>query len=500
MQGELHLNFSKKEREIFSITEKDCNSDFYISLNVSENTSFDLNKEKIQQLLQDEIHQTKKYIDFDDFDSADIEFFDPEKMENEYNKLLSLQKISIIKNIDYISFDGITIDDFFEYINHIPELKNKKIVLPETFSVENDYNDIFNKFKNNDNIYVILDGNNEYISLNEFKNTKNKIDEIVNDIKSMNLSEFEKLIYIYDIVRDRKYNAETDDEKNTKSRDLTKILFGDKIVCSGFATLFKTLCRRLDIRCEEYGLESTIGGFGHARNICYIKDKKYDIDGIYFFDPTFDCKKKDNSFLQSYRFFAKTKKFFSKINKFDKEDIMDEENILNNIDGLCNYGSFYLIYNDGLIEESLSATINKFLALNNEDKVSYNDFPKFSNKRKEKIKNIIEISINKLNKPISNSKFIKALYEVRKKQYYIDSAKYKLSYDELLTIACNSKFSLELTEKEKFEAYFGIKTNTQSIILREIQSYKSEEEIEKEIEQINLTKVLKNHLKNKRNY
>ena len=51
MQGELHLNFSKKEREIFSITEKACNSDFYISLNVSENTSFDVNKEKIQQLL-----------------------------------------------------------------------------------------------------------------------------------------------------------------------------------------------------------------------------------------------------------------------------------------------------------------------------------------------------------------------------------------------------------------------------------------------------------------
>jgi hypothetical protein len=45
---------------------------------------------------------------------------------------------------------------------------------------------------------------------------------------------------------------------------------------------------------------------GHARNMLHLVDDKYEIDGIYFFDPTFDCKKDEgNNFLFSYRFFAK---------------------------------------------------------------------------------------------------------------------------------------------------------------------------------------------------
>lgn len=496
MQGELHLNFSNKEYESLSITEKDCNSDFYIALNASENTSFDTIKEKILILLQLEINKLKISIecandDFDYIDLLDIQFFDPDEAKEKYEKLSILQKNNIIKNINYISFDGISIDDFFKYIDQIPELKDKKILLPGIYNVENDYHEIFNKINNTDNIYLKLDGNDEYISLKQFKETKNKIDNIVNDIKSMNLSEFEKLIYIYDIVRDREYKIEDKKEKYTESRDLTKVLFGDKIVCVGFSILFKIICRKLNIACEVYKLESTTRNVGHYRNICYIKDKKYNIDGIYFFDPTFDCKKEDNSFLKSYRFFSKTKNFFSKIDKFDKEDIMDEENILKHIDGLYNQGLSYMVYNSNLIDGDFQTTINKFLILNGEETVSYDDFPKFSDKRKEKIKNIIEISINKLNKPISNSKFIKALYEVRKKQYYINSEKYKLSYDELLTIAHNSKFSLRYTEKEKLESYFGIKLNIQAIILREMQNYKSEDEINNEIAQINLIKVLK---------
>ena len=44
-------------------------------------------------------------------------------------------------------------------------------------------------------------------------------------------------------------------ERKSKSRDITKVLFGDKIVCTGFASVFTTLVRNLGYQSTNYIVE-----------------------------------------------------------------------------------------------------------------------------------------------------------------------------------------------------------------------------------------------------
>ena len=71
-------------------------------------------------------------------------------------------------------------------------------------------------------------------------------------IKKLHLSPLETVLYVYDLVRERKYQEEGANECHTKSRDLTSVLLGDKIVCAGFVNLFNTILEKLDIKCLSF--------------------------------------------------------------------------------------------------------------------------------------------------------------------------------------------------------------------------------------------------------
>ena len=80
----------------------------------------------------------------------------------------------------------------------------------------------------------LVEGNSELITIDELKKTIDYISEVVRKIKRHNLSPLEEIIYAYDISKNRIYLEEGHDERKSKSRDITKVLFGDKIVCTGF--------------------------------------------------------------------------------------------------------------------------------------------------------------------------------------------------------------------------------------------------------------------------
>ena len=156
------------------------------------------------------------------------------------------------------------------------------------------------------------------ISIEQYLEVYEKINLIKKGIKKYNLSPIEQLMYTYDIVRDRIYVEENDYESSQVSRSLSSVLTGDKIVCAGFANIFDEIAKQLDFKSMVYTLQ--FGEEYHARNMVYVKDEKYNINGIYFFDPTWDCKKENNDYLKSYKFFARTKSEMDVIHKSSNED------------------------------------------------------------------------------------------------------------------------------------------------------------------------------------
>ena len=199
-------------------------------------------------------------------------------------------------------------EDIAEYLKRNPELLNKEIVLAECLSLDkNTALRLKEVFKDFPNIKLMVDGNQELVSITQYSQTVDAIDSIIEKINRYNYSPLEQLILAYDLIRDRFYVKEDETEDYSVSRDLTSSLLGDKIVCVGFANIFDAVCKKLGFNSMIFLLNNKHDTTsGHARNMVYMIDEKYGIEGIYFFDPTVDCKKDYfNSFLYSYRLFAK---------------------------------------------------------------------------------------------------------------------------------------------------------------------------------------------------
>ncbi len=213
-----------------------------------------------------------------------------------------------------------------EYITKNPIIKTKKIVLDIRLKLTEtdrmvklleEYRDI------KDIVYIYLDGNMGYVSLNDAYKTMLSIQEQAEKIKKLNLSPMETIMYVYDQVRYRTYASEEKGESYLQSRDLSNVLFGDKIVCVGYSRIFASLLKCLGITVYMVGLLNKAGNDGHERNSIYVKDDKYGIDGFYYFDATWASRDEstNNNYLYNYQFFAKTKSYMDKFKKYVEERI-----------------------------------------------------------------------------------------------------------------------------------------------------------------------------------
>lgn len=129
-----------------------------------------------------------------------------------------------------------------------------------------------------------------------------KLDSIANKIKNAKkgnteLSNFEKFMIAYEYVTQFAYN-EGGDVFHTETSHWVPVLEGDKIVCVGYASLLKSLCNRIFDPSEVKVLEQSLSVYdkqdnnnlmaGHGNNIIFIKDEKYNIDGLFYVDPCWD--------------------------------------------------------------------------------------------------------------------------------------------------------------------------------------------------------------------
>lgn len=374
---------------------------------------------------------------------------------------------NFISSFNIIHINGIY-EDIAEYLRRNPELLDKEIVLAEFLDLDMDtclrLKEVFKDFPN---IKLRIDGNNELISLSEYEKTIEAIDSIVEKINRYDYSPLEQLILAYDLIRDRFYVREGEDEDYNVSRDLTSSLLGDKIVCVGFANIFDAVCKKLNIKSNVFLLNNRRDTTtGHARNMVHLQDDKYGIDGIYFFDPTFDCKKdEENNFLFSYRFFAKDyiemcelsgDKYIPRDFKlFDERFFYALMDKCEELDG--DLGTVFKVLNLSRVN-----TLLKFVDKDTIEPLK----PGFN--PVEIIDACYDVKVM-AEQSIGAETFLRALYTVRKNQYYEEPGKYLFDVQTLTKIITNSRFraddnaELALLAAMGFTHYYGKNSSEEKV-------------------------------------
>ena len=132
-------------------------------------------------------------------------------------------------------------------------------------------------------------------SVADLMKLENLLDLMVKDIKESDLSPYEKYIAVYNIVRSFKQyqyyeNSETKDhEVPDQSRNIYLILMNEWIVCVGYSQLLNELLKKVDISSIHWIVDHR----KHLRSYVHIQDEKYNIDGFYMCDPTWDRTQED---------------------------------------------------------------------------------------------------------------------------------------------------------------------------------------------------------------
>ena len=262
------------------------------------------------------------------------------------------------------------------------------------------------------NIKVNYQENNSYITPRELYEVSSIIYETSTDIKKYNLSPFEQIMSVYDIVKNREYKECEENKRN--SRDLDKVLQGDDIVCVGYSNLFNAVLKCLNINAIPL-IDFKVK---HQRSLVYVNDPKYHINGVYSFDPTGDRKlsDEDTDFMENYRYFAnitniQDSNVFGEILEVLQMDLEDIIKVINSYD---NSSDYYKIMDN----------LERLFKLVNSDKfsefvydVSFYDF--VDTETKSRIINTYEDLLSKFNvNNIRRETFVLALYNTRRIEYY----------------------------------------------------------------------------------
>lgn len=211
---------------------------------------------------------------------------------------------------DHIFIDIDTIDSFNLLKEFIDRIKNIDIVIKAS-NTEKVFNFISSLNENEvSNVYINYQFSSENASVKDYKNMISKINSLVHTIKSLNLSELETVMVVYDIVKANEYKKKSFDDPSL-TRAVHNVVLGDGCVCAGFSNYFNYLLNELGIKSYPVILDHNNRITRHQRSIMYVNDKKYGVNGIYMFDPTYDCKK-NNNYVNNYDYFLQSVSYFKK--------------------------------------------------------------------------------------------------------------------------------------------------------------------------------------------
>lgn len=427
IKGEIEINFnSDREDDYFEIVSFEEENEFGIYIYTKKQRKYcDLVNDK--QLFSDMIYQfnVNNELCGECNTNNKVDTYINENPEEILKFLQEAKEIHLLGSLEevkmFVDRNRFPIDTRIIWNNKQPFTKERVALLKNTFGRDN-------------NIFYMIEGNMHYIDIESFSQTVNYIDSIVDHVKSLNFSTLEEDMYVFDLVRDRVYKEEDSVEEKYISRDLTSIIFGDKIVCGGFSVLFNTILTKLGHNIMPFRLEGQTELLAHSRSLEYVEDKKYYVEGLFFFDTTFGCKKSNesNDFLNSYKYFAKTFKMFERFDRgtlrcktyeyFEDRSIDDVEKKLENENYIFN-----------LLNLIKFEDINRMLSFIGEEQIDY--------AKKIESEELIEklFFISMLASYSINSKtFLQILYNVRKQQYYENPEKYLFDMNVITEILTKS--------------------------------------------------------------
>lgn len=412
------------------------------------------------------VNQCKKnYAKLNSICEADNVYFECDK-----NNLLKV--LSLCENINCpIVIDGTKIS-----LEEYKELLDKY-----------DFNKLYNR-----NIKVYYQKYNEAINIFELYSISCQIDFIAKKIKKYNLSPFEQLILVYDIVKNNVYIKENDNDSPFTSRTLNNILNNDYIVCAGYVTMANAILKSLGNNVTSILCDNDT----HCRGIIYINDKKYNIDGVYVFDPTFDRKKgNDNEyFIDNYNYFSLPYYIAEKSSHTELFDIfdltIDELHEIFSGDDYDEQGLQEVKNSD--FEQKLKKQLNicddikTIFSLIGSDRFDlfmdmFKDFDILDAGGRHELETMYEDVISKYKvDDINIDTFISALYNTRRIEYYLggdklpDSCSSKLSYPELDDI---SIFNIKMAILERYSRIKYLSNKNRNNIIGIMETFDYENEI-----------------------
>ena len=150
-----------------------------------------------------------------------------------------------------------------------------------------------------------ISSNNKW-NLKQIIYAHERIQKVCDVILKFNLSPFETVAFIYKIITKSFAYKENEDDTGL-ARSIIGVLNTDNIVCVGYSLLIKAIIDKLDypdLICDGTTIEVQIednldnqfkdiinSGEGHMKNLIFIKDDKYEVDGVYLLDSTYDSKR-----------------------------------------------------------------------------------------------------------------------------------------------------------------------------------------------------------------
>jgi hypothetical protein len=230
-------------------------------------------------------------------------------------------------------------------------------------------------------------------------------------------------------------------------------------------------------------------------------DKKYNIDGVYFLDATWDSKKSEEDKLYPYRY-----KYFLKT----FEEILDEDKnsyyydrLSIDVNKLSQMKASELDYSDeddkkiidtiGTLSNLVYTETTCLLLYLKIDPSYRNTLPISENKVEEIAQNLVSL----FNKKMSAETFIRLYMSVKSLEYYINPTKTTLDINYLYRTFLYSKWTfnefIKKSNQKLLCEIFGTEVEQQDIF----NEYIIQEKIERDISRVKFTKTLKNVINTK---
>lgn len=235
-----------------------------------------------------------KYYCFANFDRLDTSIANYRAKCKELNRN-DVKFVYLFEEEDLNSGIANKVEDIYKRLKDIIDENNIIISFRHTISKEIDNNQTCKKLyeltQKFPNINVGIEDNSKTWNVYDIIKANQRLDDIAYKIKKANLSPAEQLLMAYFEVTNLQYIEEGKDENWADSRAIYSILNSGKIVCVGFVELLKEILTRVNSdNIEIFRNIIKMKDGGHQTAIVYLEDSKYQIQGYYYLDPTWDAR------------------------------------------------------------------------------------------------------------------------------------------------------------------------------------------------------------------